>query len=110
MYDNGKPYGLGFVARRFEDEKLLRIMALYESMISPRRLVPQKMIPLLSPAVINLPFLCSIIGLALSTAVLALALAYHRFGTAIAPFSFKFKASLVTAELKSLGDIRGDTG
>ena len=104
MHDNGKPYGLGFVARRFEDEKLLRIMALYESMISPRRLVPQKMIPLLSPAVFNLPFLCSIVGVTLSTFGLVLALAHPRFGIAIAHFNFNLKAVLVTAELKNLGD------
>ncbi|KAJ5962525.1 amidase family protein [Penicillium viridicatum] len=29
-YRDGKPYGLGFVARRFDDGKLLQIMNLYE--------------------------------------------------------------------------------
>ena len=107
MYENGKPYGLGFVARRFEDEKLLRIMALYEDMISPRRLVPQKMIPLLFPAVFKLPFFCRTAGLAVSTVGLALALTLalaHHLGTAIAHFNFNFKAVLVTAELKTLRD------
>ena len=106
MYENGKPYGLGFVARRFEDEKLLRIMALYEDTVSPRRLVPQKMIPLLSPAVFNLPMLCSTAGLVVSTVGLALALAraHRHFGTAIARLNFYVKAVLDTAELKNLAD------
>jgi len=41
-YRHGKPYGLGFVARRFEDGKLLQIMNLYENTFPPR-LVPTKM-------------------------------------------------------------------
>ncbi|CAH0021083.1 unnamed protein product [Clonostachys rhizophaga] len=41
-YRGGKPYGLGFVARRFDDEKLLQIMKLYEDTF-PQRLVPQRL-------------------------------------------------------------------
>lgn len=42
-YRDGEPYGLlGFVARRFDDEKLLQIMKLYEDTFAPR-LVPTRM-------------------------------------------------------------------
>ncbi|KAH6640376.1 amidase family protein [Chaetomium tenue] len=41
-YRHGKPYGLGFVARRFDDDKLLQIMKLYEETFGPR-LVPSRM-------------------------------------------------------------------
>jgi hypothetical protein len=41
-YRGGKPYGLGFVARRFNDEKLLQIMKLYEDTFPPR-LVPERL-------------------------------------------------------------------
>ncbi|EOO00811.1 putative amidase family protein [Phaeoacremonium minimum UCRPA7] len=41
-YRQGKPYGLGFVARRFDDGKLLQIMKLYESTFPPR-LIPERM-------------------------------------------------------------------
>ncbi|KAJ6079729.1 amidase family protein [Penicillium canescens] len=41
-YRDGKPYGLGFVARRFDDGKLLQIMNLYEKTFPPRA-VPEKM-------------------------------------------------------------------
>ncbi|KAJ5847613.1 hypothetical protein N7455_011570 [Penicillium solitum] len=40
-YRDGKPYGLGFVAPRFDDGKLLQIMNLYEKAFPPRA-VPQK--------------------------------------------------------------------
>ncbi|CAG9981907.1 unnamed protein product [Clonostachys byssicola] len=41
-YRGGKPYGLGFVARRFDDEKLLQIMKLHEDTFPPR-LVPERL-------------------------------------------------------------------
>ncbi|KAJ5415178.1 amidase family protein [Penicillium sp. CMV-2018d] len=41
-YRDGKPYGLGFVARRFDDGKLLQIMNLYEKTFPPRA-VPERM-------------------------------------------------------------------
>jgi Asp-tRNA(Asn)/Glu-tRNA(Gln) amidotransferase A subunit family amidase len=42
QYKNKKPYGLGFVGRRFGDEQLLQIMNLYE-MTFPPRLTPKGM-------------------------------------------------------------------
>ncbi|KAH6710559.1 amidase signature domain-containing protein [Leptodontidium sp. MPI-SDFR-AT-0119] len=42
QYKNKKPYGLGFVGRRFSDEQLLQIMNLYE-MTFPPRLTPKRM-------------------------------------------------------------------
>ncbi|KAH7324020.1 amidase signature domain-containing protein [Rhexocercosporidium sp. MPI-PUGE-AT-0058] len=42
QYKNKKPYGLGFVGRRFGDEQLLQIMNLYEISF-PRRLTPERM-------------------------------------------------------------------
>ncbi|KAK2591840.1 hypothetical protein QQS21_010479 [Conoideocrella luteorostrata] len=41
-YRHGKPYGLGFVARLFDDGKFLQIMHFYEKTF-PRRAVPHRM-------------------------------------------------------------------
>lgn len=42
MHSSGKPFGLGFVGRRFEDKKMLQLMSLYEKTFHPR-LVPERM-------------------------------------------------------------------
>lgn len=42
MYGHGKPYGLGFVARRHKDKSLVKIMHLFEQTLAPG-IVPRKM-------------------------------------------------------------------
>ncbi|KAJ5707002.1 amidase family protein [Penicillium malachiteum] len=41
-HSTGRPFGLGFVGRRFEDNKMLQVMNLYEKTFHPRQ-IPERM-------------------------------------------------------------------